>query len=143
MKRYEYIVKNGISEMAIATAFCIATYLEGLSGKEMDCEFRREFIKSECEPIEKWLNEEIDDRSEVMVEHTVSEEKSEVVHKKKYPTCRECKWWTGKKSSVGRECMNPIKQEQWSRRKQTPTCHIKESGTKACKHFEKGDTKWN
>lgn len=60
MKRYEYIVKNGISEMAIATAFCIATYIEGLTKVDMDCDFRRAFIEAECEPIEKWLNEEID-----------------------------------------------------------------------------------
>ena len=74
--------------------------------------------------------------SEVMVEHTVSEEKSTVVHKERRLTCRDCKWWTGERTIKGRECTNPTKQEQWSRRKVTPTCHIKESGTKACKYYE-------
>ena len=61
MKRYERIIEGGVSEMAIAIGFCISAYIEGLTNKDMDCELRKAIIEAECEPLEKWLNEEIEE----------------------------------------------------------------------------------
>lgn len=61
MTRYDRIVKYGKSEMAIAIAFCTATYIEGATGKDFSCEALKEFINAQSEPLEKWLSEEVED----------------------------------------------------------------------------------
>ena len=35
MNRYEYIIKGGKDELAVAIGFCLATYYEALTDKEM------------------------------------------------------------------------------------------------------------
>lgn len=49
----------------------------------------------------------------------------------KYDKCRDCKYLTGIKSTIGVECMNPTKEFK------TNTAHFKYPHTKACKLFER------
>ena len=49
----------------------------------------------------------------------------------KYQKCRDCKYLTGEKSTIGIECMNPDK------RFRTKTAHFKYPHTKACKLYER------
>ncbi len=57
--------------------------------------------------------------------------------------CRDCKWWCGKLSSIGRECMNPELQWKWKSSVYTRgvtwqvSARYKAGCQKACKvHFE-------
>ena len=47
--------------------------------------------------------------------------------------CRDCKWWTGEKTCVGRKCENPKSTFN------TPVAQYKQSATRACKMFESID----
>ena len=53
MTRYEYIVKNSKSEMAMVIAFCVAAYIERETKQDFSCEALIKFISEESEPIEK------------------------------------------------------------------------------------------
>lgn len=44
--------------------------------------------------------------------------------------CRDCRWWSGERSRVGKKCENP------KRTFRTPIARYKESATRACKMFE-------
>ena len=57
--------------------------------------------------------------------------------------CKECKWLTGERTSVGVECMQPDKQEKWNK---TPmlwagelrrnVARYKQPSALVCKKFE-------
>lgn len=46
--------------------------------------------------------------------------------------CKDCRWLTGKKSIIGIDCENPVKQGKW----RTGTAHTKHPHDRACKAFE-------
>ena len=53
------------------------------------------------------------------------------------PRCSDCKWWCGKRSSIGRECMNPQLQRKWKGSVWQISARYKAGCQRACKvHFE-------
>lgn len=53
------------------------------------------------------------------------------------PKCRDCKWWCGKLTSIGRECMNPQLQWKWKGKAWQMSARYKPRCQVACKgHFE-------
>ena len=58
----------------------------------------------------------------------------------KYSTCKDCKYWTGEKTVIGRECRNPVNQDKWQKKMVwnhgSATVSIKPAGYKACRQFD-------
>lgn len=65
----------------------------------------------------------------------------------KYFVCRDCRWRTGRVSSVGVECMQPENQKRWNEREEARrranihfvkvVARYKMPSTRACKKFER------
>ena len=63
------------------------------------------------------------------------------------PRCRDCKWRTGRMSSIGIECMQPDNQEKWNEKEKIRTeakvfyphvvARYKTKSHRACKRFER------
>lgn len=60
MKRYEYIIKGGKDELAVAIGFCLATYYEALTDKEMPCDKFKRYVDLAVKDITPWLEEEVE-----------------------------------------------------------------------------------
>lgn len=62
------------------------------------------------------------------------------------PRCKECKYLTGRRSSVGIECIQPDNQKKWNKKQEerirnnayivTVTARFKQPSMRACKRFE-------
>lgn len=57
--------------------------------------------------------------------------------------CKECRWLTGERKSIGVECMQPDKQEKWNNAKtlwmgefRRDTARYKQPNAPACKKYE-------
>ena len=60
--------------------------------------------------------------------------------------CRDCKWLTGKRSSIGIECMQPDNQKKWNEKEEVRrraniyfvkvVARYRQPSAKACKRFE-------
>lgn len=57
-----------------------------------------------------------------------------------YKTCSDCRYWTGHKDVIGRECRNPKNQAKWAEKARwnhgSATVAIKPASYKACKQFD-------
>lgn len=61
MKRYEYIIKGGKEEIALAIGFCLATYHEVATNTPMSCDELKAFVDLATKDIEPWLDEEVEE----------------------------------------------------------------------------------
>lgn len=57
--------------------------------------------------------------------------------------CKECKWLTGEKKSIGVECLQPEKQKRWNEKRnlwmgefRKDTARYKQPSALVCKKFE-------
>ena len=64
------------------------------------------------------------------------------------PKCRDCKWWCGEVTRIGRECMQPENQAKWDHEKtlwmgeyRHPNARYKKAAALACKKFEPKEVK--
>lgn len=61
MTRYEYIIKGGKEELAVAIGFCIATFYESFTKEKISCEELKKYVALAAKDIEPWLEEEVEE----------------------------------------------------------------------------------
>ena len=81
-----------------------------------------------------YLHGILQSKSDVYVVHRVKTDAENIPQRKTaYRKCKECKWLSDEKCTIGRKCVNP--QRKW--RSNTAMWHS--PSCKACKMFEEGE----